>query len=196
MNRRPRPRGEPILARGVMVTCGLVGLFVAIANVALIVVGENHYGAVKIGQSMSRVAFSLMVVVASFEARSETATAFDTEVFNSSRMNLIAAPKVAGAFLITQADSMRRLLGTARLTAAQWGFALLAACCPSAGRRQVDGAPKSPSHNRDQDPRCHRAVTALSPIVLEWRGGMVGECQPRSSRGRTSLVTDRAGVCF
>ena len=127
MNRRPRPRGESILTRPVMITCGLVGLFIAIANLALIATGKNHYGSIKTGQSMGLVAFSLMLVVAAFEARSETATAFDTDIFNSSRMNVIAAAEVAAAFLITQADFMQRLLGTTQLTAAQWGFAFLAA---------------------------------------------------------------------
>ena len=45
----------------------------------------------------------------------------------SSRMNLIALAEVAGAFLITQADFMQRLLGTTTLTARQWGMGLLAA---------------------------------------------------------------------
>ena len=127
MSRRPRPRGEPILTRGVMITCGLVGLFIAVANLALIATGKNHYGSVKTGQSMGLVAFSLMLVVAAFEARSETTTAFDTDIFNSSKMNTIAAAEVAGTFLITQANFMNRLLGTNQLTAAQWGFAFLAA---------------------------------------------------------------------
>jgi Ca2+-transporting ATPase len=127
MNRRPRPRGESILTRGVMITCGLVGLFVAVANLALIATGKNHYGSIKIGQSMALVAFCLMLVVAAFEARSETGTALDTEMFNSSRMNVIAVAEIAGAFLITQADFMQRLLGTTRLTGGQWGLGLLAA---------------------------------------------------------------------
>jgi Ca2+-transporting ATPase len=42
-------------------------------------------------------------------------------------MNLIALAEVAGAFLITQADFMQRLLGTTQLTVRQWGLALLAA---------------------------------------------------------------------
>ena len=87
----------------------------------------SSYDSIKIGQSMGLVAFSLMLVVAAFEARSETGTAFDTDIFNSSRMNLIAVAEVAAAFLITQADFMQRLPGTAQLTAAQWGFAFLAA---------------------------------------------------------------------
>jgi P-type Ca2+ transporter type 2C len=127
MERYPRPRGESILTRGVMVTCGLVGLFIAVANLALIAVGKNHYGSIKIGQSMGLVAFSLMLVVAAFEARNEKDTAFDTGIFNSSKMNVIAAAEIAGAFLITQANFMNRLLGTTQLTAAQWGFAFLAA---------------------------------------------------------------------
>ena len=127
MNRHPRPRGESILTRGVMITCGLVGLFIAIANLALIATGKNHYGSVKIGQSMGLVAFSLMLVVAAFEARSEKETAFGAGIFNSSKMNVIAVAEVAGAFLITQANFMNHLLGTAQLTAAQWGFAFLAA---------------------------------------------------------------------
>jgi Ca2+-transporting ATPase len=127
MSRHPRPRGESILTRGVMITCGLVGLFIAVANLALIATGKNHYGSVKIGQSMGLVAFTLMLVVAAFEARSETETAFGADVFNSSRMNVIAVAEVAGAFLITQANFMNHLLGTTQLTAAQWGFAFLAA---------------------------------------------------------------------
>ena len=127
MTRRPRPRGDSVLTKGVMITCGLVGLFIAVANLALIATGKNHLGSLKIGQSMGLVAFCLMLVVAAFEARSETETAFGTDMFNSSRMNLIAVAEVAGAFLITQADFMQRLLGTTRLTGGQWGLALLAA---------------------------------------------------------------------
>jgi P-type Ca2+ transporter type 2C len=127
MTRRPRPRGESVLTRGVMITCGLVGLFIAVANLSLIATGKNHFGSVKTGQSMGLVAFSLMLVVAAFEARSETGTAFDTGIFNSSRMNVIALAEIAGSFLITQADFMQRLLGTNRLTGGQWGLALLAA---------------------------------------------------------------------
>ncbi len=39
-------------------------------------------------------------------------------------MNKIALAELAGAFLITQADFLRRLLGTTPLTAQQGGLAL------------------------------------------------------------------------
>ena len=44
MSRRPRPRGESILTTGVKVTCGSVGLFIAVANLVLIEIGKHHYG--------------------------------------------------------------------------------------------------------------------------------------------------------
>ncbi len=124
MNRHPRPRGESILTTGVMITCGLVGLFVAVANLALIAIGKNHYGSVETGRSIGLVGFTLMLVVAAFEARSETETVFAADTFNSSKMNVIALAELAGAFLITQADFMHRLLGTTPLTAQQGGLAL------------------------------------------------------------------------
>ena len=127
MQRRPRPRGESILTRGVMITSGLTGLYIAAANLTLIAVGKNHYGSLATGRSIGLVGFSLMLVVAAFEARSQTQTVFAVETFNSSRMNLIALAEIGGAFLVTQADFLQRLLGTTQLTARQWGVGLLAA---------------------------------------------------------------------
>jgi hypothetical protein len=39
--------------------------------------------------------------------------AFAVDTFDGSRMNLIALAGIAGAFLVTQADFVRRLPGTA-----------------------------------------------------------------------------------
>jgi len=127
MSHRPRPRGQSILTTPVMITSGLVGVYIAVANLGMIAFGTNHYGSLATGQSIGLVAFSLMLVVAAFEARSETETVFSADTFNSSRMNRIALAEVAGAFLITQADFMQRLLGTTQLAPRQWGLALLAA---------------------------------------------------------------------
>jgi Ca2+-transporting ATPase len=127
MERRPRPRGESILTLGVKLTCGLGGAFVAAANLILIEVGKHHWGSLAVGQSIGLVAFTLMLVVAAFESRSETESVFTIDTFNSNRMNLIAALEVFGAWMITQADFLRRLLGTQALTTQQWALALLTA---------------------------------------------------------------------
>jgi Ca2+-transporting ATPase len=68
-----------------------------------------------------------MLVVAAFESRSETATVFSTDTFNSRNLNITALAEIIGALLLTQWDFLRRLLDTTRLTAQQWGLALLAA---------------------------------------------------------------------
>jgi P-type Ca2+ transporter type 2C len=133
MRQRPRPRGDSILTTGVKITSGSVGLFIAVANLFLIWFGKHHYGDVAIGQSIGLVAFSLMLVVAAFECRSESGTVFKLDTFNSSQMNKIAGAEIAGAFLITQMDALNRLLGTVALTAQQWGLALLAALVLLAG---------------------------------------------------------------
>ena len=127
MSRRPRPRGESILTKPMMITCGLGGLYVAVANLLLIVIGKNYYGSIQIGQSIGLVAFSLMLVVAAFESRRERGSAFSTETFNSPRMNKTALVEIALAYLITQADFLNKLLGTVSLTCAQRAMALLAA---------------------------------------------------------------------
>ena len=89
--------------------------------------GDNHYDSLAIGRSVGLVAFTLMLVVAAFEARGETEIVVAVHTFNSSRTNLIAGAGIAGAFLVTQADLLRRLLGTAPLTARLWGLDLAAA---------------------------------------------------------------------
>ena len=113
-----------------------------------------------------------MLIVAAFEARSETESAFTVDSFNSSRMNIIALAEVAGAFLITQADFMNRLLGTTALQARQWGLGLLAAVvlAPGVGARQMDRTPQSSGPDTDRA----RPLTALeckhiSDRRTDWR---------------------------
>src|SRR5262249_29589195 len=124
MKRRPRPRGESVLNRGLLVTCGLVGLFMAIASLLLIQIGKHHWGSVDTGRSIAFTSLCLMLIVAAFESRSETRTVFTTDTFASSKMNWIAAAEFVGAILVTSLDAFRRLLGTVPLTTRQFGLAL------------------------------------------------------------------------
>jgi Ca2+-transporting ATPase len=127
MRMHPRPRGDSVLTPSMMVTCGLVGLVMAIFNLAIIEVGIHQFGSTELGSSMALVAFVLMLVVAAYECRSETASVFTLDTFNSSKMNWIAIAEAGGGVLITQWEFMNRLLGTTPLTARQWGLGLAAA---------------------------------------------------------------------
>ncbi len=127
MRLRPRPRGESILTNGMFVTCGLVGLYMAVANLLLIELGLHHYHSVKIGSSMGVTAFALMLIAAAYHCRSETGTILTTDTFNSRNLNLTAMAEIVGAVLLTEWGLLRKLLGTTELTAQQWGAALLSA---------------------------------------------------------------------
>ena len=189
MERHPRPRGESILTRGVMITCGLVGLFIAVVNLALIATGKNHYGSVKTGQSMGLVAFSLMLVVAAFEARSEKETAFDTGIFNSSKMNVIAAAEIArgiphhpGELHESSArhhPADRRAVGVAAPRRRR--------AAPRLGSRQVDRTPKDPSQARDGAGAMTRV--RLVPLPRPWGLPAATHRRPPKTPGTMSSGT-------
>jgi Ca2+-transporting ATPase len=127
MQLKPRARGESILTRPVLLTAGLVGLFIAVAALIVLQIGIHHYGSVHIGNSIAFTAFALMLVAAAFECRSEVGTVLTNDTFNSRRMNLIAAIEIVGAVLATGWNFLNRLLGTTQLTTQQFGIALLCA---------------------------------------------------------------------
>jgi Ca2+-transporting ATPase len=127
MSLRPRPRGQSVLTRPVMVTCGLAGLAITIGLLLLIEVGTHVYGSVQVGQSIALTSFAVCLVVAAFECRSETATVFTTDTFDSKQMNWAAIGELILAVLTTQMDGFQRILGTTAITAQQFGWALVPA---------------------------------------------------------------------
>jgi Ca2+-transporting ATPase len=127
MRLRPRPSTESIVTKGVQITSGLVGLYMAIALDALIYFGKEHYGTTVIGSSMGLTAFSLMLVVAAYESRSLTLSSFTFETFDNVRMNWIAVAELLLAVMVTQMDVFNRLLGTTPLRNGQFGLALASA---------------------------------------------------------------------
>jgi len=127
MRRRPRPRGESVLTRPVLVTVGIGGLAITVLLLGLIKLGEAHFGSVETGQSIAFTAFALCLIVAAFECRSETDSVLTTSTFDSRQMNWVALAQFVLAVLVTQMDGFRRILGTTRIDARQFGWALLAA---------------------------------------------------------------------
>ncbi len=69
MLRRPRPRGESVLTRSVMVTVGLAGLAITIGLLSMIAVGQHRFGSVAVGQSIAFTSFALCLIVAAVECR-------------------------------------------------------------------------------------------------------------------------------
>ncbi|MFE6836643.1 cation-translocating P-type ATPase [Streptomyces sp. NPDC057705] len=127
MRRRPRPRGESVLTRRVLVTVGLGGLAITVVLLGLITLGKDHFDSVATGQSIAFTAFALCLIVAAFECRSETDSVLTPSTFDSRQMNWVALAQFVLAVLVTQMDGFRRLLGTTEIDARQFGWAVLAA---------------------------------------------------------------------
>ncbi len=127
MRRRPRPSGESIMTRGVQLTSGLVGLYMAICLDALIYFGQDHYHSTAVGSSIGLSAFALMLVVAAYESRSLTGSTLVSETFDNPNMNWTAVAEIALAVMVTQMDLFNRLLKTTPLKAGQFGLGLAAA---------------------------------------------------------------------
>ncbi|MFG2294447.1 cation-translocating P-type ATPase [Streptomyces sp. NPDC048603] len=127
MRRRPRPRGESVLTRPVLVTVGLAGLAITVILLGLIRLGQDHFGSTGTGQSIAFTAFALCLVVAAFECRSETESVLTTSTFDSKQMNWVALAQILLAVMVTQLDGFRRILGTTEINARQFGWALLSA---------------------------------------------------------------------
>jgi Ca2+-transporting ATPase len=120
MERMPRPRSASIMSAAVITTVGLVGLFMSVAINLLIVFGEDTYGKQEIGSTMGLVAFSLMLVVAAFESRSETMSILRQETFDNRTVNITIIVEVILAILIATGNFLPNLLGTDHLTGQQW----------------------------------------------------------------------------
>nr|WBO79306.1 HAD-IC family P-type ATPase [Streptomyces sp. SBE_14.2] len=127
MLRRPRPRGESVLTRPVLVTVALGGLAITVLLLGLIKLGQALFDSVGTGQSIAFTAFALCLIVAAFECRSETESVLTTSTFDSRQMNWVALAQFVLAVLVTQMDGFRRVLGTTEINARQFGWALLAA---------------------------------------------------------------------
>jgi P-type Ca2+ transporter type 2C len=127
MSLRPRPRGEPVLTRKVMVTVGLAGLAITIGLLSMIAVGQHHFGSEAVGNSIAFTSFALCLIVAALECRSERGTVLTTASFDSKQMNWAMLAEFVLAVLVTQMDVFNRLLGTTQLNLREWAWSLIPA---------------------------------------------------------------------
>ena len=114
-----------MLTRPLVVTVALVGLAMTVALLGLIELGSARFGGAHVGQSIALTSFALMLIVAAFECRSETASMLSDTTFDSKQMNWVALGEFVLAVLTTQMDALRRILGTTELNLAQFSWALI-----------------------------------------------------------------------
>jgi P-type Ca2+ transporter type 2C len=127
MRTRPRPRGESVLTPRLIVTVGLTGLVITVGLLLLLAVGTDAFGGLEVARSVAFTSFSLCLIVAAVECRSETGSVLTTATFDSKQMNWTLLAEFALAVLVTQMDVFNRLLDTTPITLAQFGWALVPA---------------------------------------------------------------------
>jgi Ca2+-transporting ATPase len=127
MSLTPRPRGQSVLTRSVVVTVGLAGLGITIGLMLLLELGKDHFGSAAIGNSIAFTSFAFCLIVAAIECRSETGTALTTDTFDSKQLNWAILGEFVMAVLITQMDVFNRLLDTTQLNLRQFAWALVPA---------------------------------------------------------------------
>jgi len=127
MSLRPRPRGESVLTRRLIVTVGLAGLAITVGLLLLIGLGTSRFGGLEVARSVAFTSFALCLIVAALECSSETGTVLTTDTFDSKQMNWAVLGEFVLAVLVTQMDVFNRLLGTTEITLGQFGWALLPA---------------------------------------------------------------------
>ncbi|MEV5978352.1 HAD-IC family P-type ATPase [Streptomyces sp. NPDC052114] len=125
MARRPRPRGQPVMTPGLMLTVGLAGTAVAAGLLGLIQLGASRYDSVRVGNSIAFASFALCLIVAALECRSQTGTVLTADTFDSKQLNWTMLGEFVLAVLVTQTDVFNRLLDTTPLEAGQFAWAFL-----------------------------------------------------------------------
>jgi Ca2+-transporting ATPase len=118
MSLRPRPRGESVLTKSVMITVGLL---------TLLQLGTTHFGSQAIGTTIAFTSFALCLIVAALECRSQTATILTTDTFDSKQLNRAVVGEFVLAVLVTQMDVFHRMLGTTELNVQQFTWAVIPA---------------------------------------------------------------------
>jgi len=127
MQTHPRPRGESLLTPRLIVTVGLTGLFITVGLLLLLSLGTGAFGGLDVARSVAFTSFSLCLIVAALECRSETGTVLTTATFDSKQMNWTMLAEFVLTVLVTQMDVFNRLLDTTPITLAQFGWALVPA---------------------------------------------------------------------
>ncbi|HZC53610.1 MAG TPA: HAD-IC family P-type ATPase [Mycobacterium sp.] len=127
MTRTPRPRGQSVLTKSLVVTVSLAGLAITIGLLLLIELGKSHFDSEAIGNSIAFTSFAVCLIVAAVECRSNTATALTTATFDGKQMNIAMLSEFVLAVLVTQMDVFHRLLGTTSLNMKQFAWALVPA---------------------------------------------------------------------
>jgi Ca2+-transporting ATPase len=118
MQRKPRPLNQPILSRLQWLRIVFIGVLVAVLTLFL----EARYEptSVTLAATMGFVVFSLLNVSIALGSRSETASAFNRDIFHDKYQMMLYGMTLLLILLPTVSGFLQRVLGFDALTLDQW----------------------------------------------------------------------------
>ena len=119
MRRKPRPSGEPILPRPILIWVGIAGLVLGGATLGLIAWADDAYGSA-VARTMGLTTFSISNVLFSLTVRDERRSVFSLEVLEDRMFMLCSAGSAAAIVLGTELGLFQRILNTVHLDLHQW----------------------------------------------------------------------------
>jgi Ca2+-transporting ATPase len=126
MRRKPRPEGEPILPRSVLLWLTIAGLVLGGSTLAVIAWADNAHGTA-VARTMGMTTFAIANVFFSFAVKDELRSIFTVETFADRRLLKATAMSAVAILLGTELGILQRILGTVSLTGKEWIVCILAA---------------------------------------------------------------------
>jgi Ca2+-transporting ATPase len=120
MEKKPRPLKQPILARSQWLRIIFLGILTAIVTIFL----ESTYQDtdVALAATMGFAAFAMLSIAMGLSARSETASAFNRDIFHDRNQVLLYGLALLMTFLATELAPTQRILGLTSLDGEKWLF--------------------------------------------------------------------------
>ena len=119
MRRKPRPSGEPILPRPLLVWVIIAGLVLGGATLGLIAWADDAYDST-VARTMGLTAFAIGNVMFSLTTRDEKRAVFSLDVLEDRIFLLCTGGSFAAILLGTELGILQRILGTVHLDLHQW----------------------------------------------------------------------------
>jgi Ca2+-transporting ATPase len=118
MEKKPRPLKETIISSSQWVRIAFLGIVRAIGTLFL----EGYYkgSGEAVAASMGFVVFSLYIMATGLSARSETASAFNRDIFHNRNQLMLYGISLLSVILALRLDFLQEALGLTRLTGEQW----------------------------------------------------------------------------
>jgi Ca2+-transporting ATPase len=126
MKRKPRPEGEPILPRSVLLWLTIAGLVLGGSTLAVIEWADDAHGTA-VARTMGMTTFAIANVFFSFAVKDELRSIFTVETFADRRLLKATAMSAIAILFGTELGILQRILGTVSLTGKEWIVCILAA---------------------------------------------------------------------